>query len=46
MIQNYRSHEKILEFPSNEFYDRQLIAANTANRQSFVNWELLPKKVI
>ncbi|KAI9352277.1 P-loop containing nucleoside triphosphate hydrolase protein [Zopfochytrium polystomum] len=45
LVRNYRSHPKILSISSSLFYNRELIAsADVGMRESFQDWDMLPKK--
>nr|WGG62726.1 MOV10 [Lateolabrax japonicus] len=45
LLNNYRSHPAILEIPNELFYDRELqVSADEILRNSYCNWEHLPKK--
>lgn len=45
LVQNYRSHPKILDIPNKAFYDGDLQAkANITRSHRFVDWEHLPKR--
>lgn len=46
LCKNYRSHEKLLEFPSQRFYNQQLeTCADAAVVNSLLEWDELPNKV-
>lgn len=46
LCKNYRSHEKLLEFPSQRFYNRQLeTCADAEVVNSLLEWDELPNKV-
>jgi len=45
LVQNYRSHPKILDIPNKAFYDGDLQAkAYITRSHRFVDWEHLPKR--
>ncbi|CAB1428895.1 unnamed protein product [Pleuronectes platessa] len=45
LLCNYRSHPSILEVPNELFYDSELLcSADEVLRNSYCNWEHLPKK--
>ncbi|KAG9352845.1 hypothetical protein JZ751_017421 [Albula glossodonta] len=46
LLRNYRSHPAILKIPNELFYDGELqVFADKELRNSYCNWEHLPKKV-
>lgn len=45
LVQNYRSHPRILDIPNRAFYDGDLVAkADALSSHRFTDWEHLPKK--
>ena len=45
LVENYRSHPRIIEIPNERFYDNDLIAsADKAMRESLCEWPELPQK--
>lgn len=43
LVNNYRSHESIVSFPSQMFYNNELVAMK-GKESSFLNWDYLPNK--
>lgn len=45
LLRNYRSHAAILKIPNELFYENELqVFANQWERETYCNWEYLPKK--
>uniref|UniRef100_A0A7N6FEU8 RNA helicase n=1 Tax=Anabas testudineus TaxID=64144 RepID=A0A7N6FEU8_ANATE len=45
LLRNYRSHPAILKIPNELFYENELqVFADQWDRESYCNWEYLPKK--
>ncbi|XP_039972013.1 putative helicase mov-10-B.2 [Xiphias gladius] len=45
LLRNYRSHAAILKIPNELFYENELqVFADQWDRESYCNWEYLPKK--
>lgn len=44
LIKNYRSHEKLLHVPNEQFYENELKACGGTDTQIALNWSKLPNK--
>lgn len=44
LVQNYRSHEAIIQLPNEMFYENELIACAGEDANSAENWPYLPRK--